>query len=245
MQLIEDQGRVTVEELVREFGVSTVTVRSDLDALAEMGALQRSHGGAVRSLDGTPDYPVRVKEALHHEEKNSIGQAAARLIKPNQTVIFDSGSTTAAVARHLKKTRPGPVTVVTNSLDIAADLAETPFVSIIMIGGLLRQISRSFVGPQAEQMMRQIHADHLFLGVDGITLEAGPSTPDILEAQLNSLMVSAAGEVTVVCDSTKFGRRSLSLICPMNAVHRVITDSSLSPEIAPQLEKMGIQLVLA
>ncbi len=245
LQLIEEQGRVTVEELVRQFGVSTVTVRSDLDALAEMGTLQRSHGGAVRSLDGTPDYPVRVKEALHHEEKNRIGQAAARLIKPNQRVIFDSGSTTAAVARHLKKARPGPVTVVTNSLDIAADLAETPFVSIIMIGGLLRQVSRSFVGPQAEQIMRQVHADHLFLGVDGITLEAGPSTPDILEAQLNSLMVSAADEVTVVCDASKFGRRSLSLICPMNAVHRVITDSSLSPEIAPQLEKLGIQLVLA
>ena len=236
---------MTVHELVREFGVTTVTVRSDLDALAEMGSLQRSHGGAVRMLETIPDYPVRVKETLHQDEKTRIGQAAARLVKPNQTVILDSGSTTLAVARQLKDARPGPFTMVTNSLDIAMGLAELPMVSVIMVGGLLRQVSRSFVGPQAEQMMRQIHANHLFLGVDGICLTAGPSTPDILEAQLNALMVSAADEVTVVSDSSKFGRRSLSLICPMNAVHRVITDSKITPESVQELERMGIQVVIA
>ena len=245
LQLLEERGRVTVRELVREFGVTTVTVRSDLDTLAGLGSLQRSHGGAVRLLETTADYPVRFKKALHQDEKTRIGQAAARLVKPGQTVILDSGSTTLAVARHLKEPPPGRFTVVTNSLDIAMDLAEMPFVSVIMVGGLLRQVSRSFVGPQAEHMMRQIHADHLFLGVDGISLDAGPSTPDVLEAHLNSLMVAAADEVTVVSDASKFGRRSLSVICPMSSVHRVITDKGISPETVQELERMGVQVIVA
>jgi DeoR/GlpR family transcriptional regulator of sugar metabolism len=245
LQLLEEQGRVTVQELAGEFGVTTVTVRSDLDALAKSGSLQRSHGGAVRLQGGISDYPVRFKEALHQDQKTRIGRAAARLVKPAQTVILDSGSTTLAVARQLRDGRPGPLTVITNSLDISMDLAELPFVSVIMVGGLLRQVSRSFVGPQAEQMMRQIHADHLFLGVDGISLDVGPSTPDILEAQLNALMVEAAEEVTVVSDASKFSRRSLSLICPMRSVHRVITDSGISPATVQELERMGIQVIVA
>jgi DeoR family transcriptional regulator of aga operon len=245
LQLLEERGRVTVHELVDEFGVTPVTARSDLDALAGMGSLQRSHGGAVRLLEAIPDYPVRFKETLHHEEKARIGRAAARLVKPNQTVILDSGTTTLAVARHLKDGRPGRLTIITNSLDISMDVAELPNASVIMVGGLLRQISRSFVGPQAEEMMRQIHADHLFLGVDGMSLVDGPSTPDILEAQLNALMVSAAEEVTVVCDANKFGRRSLSVICPMRSVHRVVTDSSVSPDVVKELERIGVQVLVA
>ena len=93
--------------------------------------------------------------------------------------------------------------------------------------------------------MRQIHADHLFLGVDGLSLDAGPSTPDILEAQLNALMVSAADEVTVVCDASKFGRRSLSVICPMNSVHRVVKDSGINPGTAQELKRLGVQVIIA
>jgi DeoR family transcriptional regulator, aga operon transcriptional repressor len=245
LQLLEERGRVTVHELVGEFGITTVTARGDLDVLAELGSLQRSHGGAVRLLEPAPDYPVRFKETLHHDEKVRIGRAAARLVKPNQTVILDSGSTVLAVARQLKAARPGPFTIITNSLDISMDLAELPNASVIMVGGLLRQISRSCVGPQAEQMMRQIHADHLFLGVDGISLEAGPSTPDILEAQLNALMVQAADEVTVVSDSSKFGRRSLSVICPLRSVHRVITDSGINLDTVRELERIGLQVIVA
>ncbi|HTP33542.1 MAG TPA: DeoR/GlpR family DNA-binding transcription regulator [Candidatus Acidoferrales bacterium] len=245
LQMLEERGRVTVNELVGEFGVTTVTVRGDLDALAKSRSLQRSHGGAVRVLGTSPDYPVRFKEALHQEEKARIGLAAARLVKPDQTVILDSGTTTRAVARALKSQGPGPFTVITNSLDISMDLADLLQASVILVGGLLRKVSRSFVGPQAEQMMHQIHADHLFLGVDGITLDAGPSTPDILEAQLNALMVQAAGEVTIVCDASKFGRRSLSVICPMRSVRRVITDSRIPPPTVRELEQMGVEVIVA
>ena len=245
LQILEERGRVTVNELVGEFGVTTVTVRGDLDALAKARSLQRSHGGAVRLLSTSPDYPVRFKEALHQEEKARIGVAAARLVKPDQTVILDSGTTTRAVARALKNSSPGPFTVITNSLDISMDLADLPQASVILVGGLLRRVSRSFVGPQAEQMMRQIHADHLFLGVDGITLDAGPSTPDILEAQLNALMVQAANEVTIVGDASKFGRRSLSVICPIRSVSRVITDRGINPKTVQELEQVGVEVIVA
>jgi DeoR/GlpR family transcriptional regulator of sugar metabolism len=123
------------------------------------------------------------------------------------------------------------------------ELADLPFVTVIMVGGILRQISRSFVGPQAEQMMRDLHADHFFLGVDGMDVEIGPSTPDILEAQLNGLMMRSAREVTVTADSSKFGRRSLSVIGPLDLIQRVVTDKAIDDSVAEALKGRNIEVV--
>jgi DeoR family transcriptional regulator, aga operon transcriptional repressor len=116
------------------------------------------------------------------------------------------------VARHIRNARVLPLTVITNALNVAYELAEADGISLIMIGGILRSASSSFVGPQAERMLQDLHADHLFLAVDGLHPEAGYSTPDILEAQLNAMMIRIANEVTVVADASKFWRRSLSVI---------------------------------
>ncbi len=207
---IERHGQITINELVRQFSVSAVTARGDLDSLALGGAAVRSHGGAVRRQEPTEDYPLRLKATLHRAEKIKIGRAAAKLVQPNETIILDSGTTTAEIARHLKTMKLPSITVITNALNIAMELADTPGVSLIMIGGLLRPVSYSFVGPQAEAMLRELHADRVFLAVDGFDAESGPSTPDILEAQLNGLMMRAAKEVNVVADSSKLGRRSVS-----------------------------------
>jgi len=242
--LLETEGRVTVNDLVRRFGVSTVTMRADLDTLAESGALVRSHGGAVRRLDPVQDYSVAFKETMHHAEKVRIGLAAAGLLKPNQTIILDSGTTTLQVARHIKQQKLKGLTVVTNALNIAGELVDAPNVSLIMLGGLLRQVSNSFVGPQAERMLAALHADHLFLGVDGLDLEVGPTTPDILEAELNSLMIAVSTEVTIVADSSKIGRRSLSTIGSLPAIHRLITDDRIKPEAAQALKARGLELIV-
>lgn len=244
LELLEKNGRVTVDELARHFGVSAVTARTDLDALAELGALRRSHGGAVRALDPLHDYPLKLKEILHHDEKTRIARAAVQLVQPNQTVILDSGSTTAEIARQFKRARIKGISVITNSLSIGSELAEIQGITVIMIGGILRELSQSCVGPHAEQMMRDLHADHLFLAVDGLHVEVGPSTPDILEAQLNGLMVRASNEITVVADSSKFGRRSMSVIAPMDQVDRVITDSGVQPEMVEALKRRGVELVI-
>jgi DeoR family transcriptional regulator of aga operon len=243
-EIVEQRGRITVEDIAAKFKVSTVTARGDLDVLTERGGVIRSHGGAVRQLNPTVDYPLRFKEALHHPEKARIGRAAARLIKPHQTIILDSGTTTAQVARQVKSDRIQPLTVITNALNVAYELAESEAVSLILIGGILRHASSSFVGPQAERMLRDLHADHLFLAVDGLHPDEGFSTPDILEAQLNNVMIRASTEVTVVADASKFSRRSLSLISNIRSVQRVITDDRVDRQTVSRLRDQGLEVIL-
>lgn len=244
LELLDAEERVTVADLVMKFGVSAVTARADLDALSQIGALVRSHGGAVGRFDPMQDYPLKFKETLHHAEKVRIGQAAAQMLRSNQTVILDSGSTTEQVARHIKSMKLKSLTVITNALNIAVQLADTPAIALIMVGGILRHVSQSFVGPQAERMLQGLHADHFFLAVDGLDPATGPSTPDILEAQLNSVMLNVAREVTIVADASKFGRKSLSVIAPMERIHRVITDFRVSPEAAEAVRERGTELVV-
>ncbi len=147
LDLVDQEDQITVTDLVKRFSISALTVRSDLDALASIGAVVRSHGGAVRRLEATQDYPLRTKETLHRDEKIRIGRAAAELVQSGETIILDSGTTTAEVARYLKKMKMQSLTVITNALNIAIELADAPGISLIMIGGLLRPVSCSFVAP--------------------------------------------------------------------------------------------------
>src|SRR5689334_25403388 len=130
LDLVDQDGQVTVADLVKRFAISAVTVRSDLDTLASVGAVVRSHGGAVRRLEATQDYPLRMKETLHRDEKVRIGRAAAELVQPGEPIILDSGTTTAEVARHLKRMKTQPLTVITNALNIAMELADLPGISL-------------------------------------------------------------------------------------------------------------------
>jgi len=243
LEIVEQSGRVTVGDIVQKLSVSAVTARSDLDALSSARMIVRSHGGGVRPPDATRDYPVDFKATLHRAEKQRIGEAAAGLVRPNETIILDSGSTTAEIARQLKHAQLHNVTVITNALNIATELVGASGISLIMIGGILRQISRSFVGPHAEQILREFHADRLFLAVDGFDLETGPSTPDILEAQLNGLMMEVARETTIVTDSSKLGRRSLSRIGSADRIHRLITDSGAPREFLEALQERGVEII--
>ena len=243
-EIIETRDRATVQELAARFGVSTVTIRSDLDALARAGGVVRSHGGALRREEETEDLPLGVKQTLHQPEKMRIAQAAARLIRDGETIILDSGTTTAAIAARIGSLRLRSLTVITNALNVASVLAPLPNVRLIMIGGLLRQVSFSLVGPQAEQVLRGLHADRLFLGVDSLDPEIGVMTPDLLEAQLNALMIEVSQEVVAVADASKFGRRSVSVIAGVEKIHRLITDESASPEIVEALRSRGVEVIL-
>jgi DeoR family transcriptional regulator, aga operon transcriptional repressor len=243
LDLVGQDGQATVAELAKLFSISAVTARGDLDALASMGTIVRSHGGAVRRLEAAQDYPLRTKEALHRDEKCRIGRAAAELVRAGETIILDSGTTTVEIARHLKILKIQSVTVITNALNIASELTDTTGISLIMIGGLLRPVSSSFVGPQAESMMSELHADRLFLAVDGFDLQTGPSTPDVLEAQLNNMMMRSAREVTVVADFSKLGRRAISKIGPFDRIYRLITDKQAPAEFTEALRQKGIEVI--
>ena len=244
LDLLALQQRVTVNELARRFSVSAVTIRGDLDVMADAGHLVRSHGGGLARTGTQPDLPLTVKATLHRAEKQRIGRAAAALVRDGETVILDSGTTTAEIARNLKGRRPGRITVVTNALNVASELAAQPHVHVIVVGGMLRQMSQSLVGPHAEQTLSGLRADRLFLAVDGLDPDVGLTTPDVLEAQLNALMIKVAREVTVVADSIKFGKRSLSVIGSLDAVHRVITDRSADDAMLGVLRERSIEVQL-
>jgi len=244
MELLDTQERVTVEELVERFSVSAVTIRGDLDALAEIGAVVRSHGGALKRVNAPEDVPIAVKETLHHAEKVRIGHAAARMIKDGETIMLDSGTTTLEIARQIRFVRFRSLNVITNALNIAMELAALPQVRLIMIGGILRQMSYSLAGPPAELTVRGLHADRLYLGVDGIDPEIGIMTPDVLEAQLNAQMIQISREVVVVADSSKFQRRSLSIIARLDSVHKVITDAGTSPEMIESMQARGVEVIV-
>ena len=245
MEVLEGQERVTVEELVERFGVSAVTIRGDLDSLAEIGAVVRSHGGALKRVDAPEDVPIAVKETLHHAEKVRIGHAAARMIKDGETILLDSGTTTLEIARQIRYVKFRSLNVITNALNIAMELAALPAVRLIMIGGILRQMSYSLAGPPAELTVKGLHADRLYLGVDGIDPEIGVMTPDVLEAQLNAQMIQISREVVVVADFSKFQRRSLSIIARLDEVHKVITDSGTPPEMIEALQAKGVEVIVA
>jgi DeoR family transcriptional regulator, aga operon transcriptional repressor len=242
LELIQKDGRALVSELSRNLKISQITIRKDLDYLQSKGLIQRSHGGALRiQASALVDPTLQEKQKRHSEEKQRIAAEALKMVEEGQCIILDSGTTTSAIAKGLKQF--AQLTVITNAVNIAAELAGTDF-EVILIGGTLRKNSFSLVGPLAEDNLEEMHADILFLGVDGFDLEVGITTPNFLESRVNRAMVKAARKVVAVCDSSKFNRRSLSRIVPPDAVHAVITDRDLPEEIAEALKALNVNLTL-
>jgi DeoR family transcriptional regulator of aga operon len=220
LEIMAREGRVLVRELADRFDTSHVTIRNDLKILHTEGLIQRAHGGGLPAGGGTLiDPSLKEKESLQQDEKRRIGETA--------------------VARALRQHRE--LTVITNAVNIAAELAPTPM-ELILTGGILRERSFSLVGPLAEETLRQLQADVLFLGVDGFDVEYGLTTPNLLEAKVNRVMVEIARRVVMVCDSSKFGRRSLCLIVPPGSIDEVITDTGIAKSELRALEKVGIKV---
>jgi DeoR family transcriptional regulator of aga operon len=243
LKVLDQNGRITVEEVAQRFGVSYVTARADLDALAEIGSLIRSHGGGIKPL-APPEHPLRARESMRRDEKIRIAEAAMQLIRPYQTVILCSGSTLAELASQIGKNRAEQITVITHALNIASQLAGLPNLNLVMIGGIIRQSSTAAVGPHAEQMFHSLHADHCFMSTVGLDADLGITTLDIMEAHLNLRMIQNAAQVTVLADSSKFGHRSLSLISDFRTVHRVITDAAAPAAQVEKLRTRGVEVVL-
>src|SRR5271167_2812153 len=242
LEALRMDGRVLVVELAKRFRTSRVTIRKDLEILHSTGKIHRTHGRALPAREGALEDPtLRKKEKLHRAEKIQIAIAAAHMVGEGQVVILDSGTTTTAIARALRHHQN--LTIITNAVNIAAELAGSSL-DVILTGGTLRKNSFSLVGPIAEETLRRLSADLLFLGVDGFDVQYGLSTPNLLEAKVNRVMVEVAKRTVAVCDSSKFGRRSLSSIAPFSAVHQLITDRGIPRSDLAALKKMGIQVTL-
>lgn len=242
LELLNRDGRVFVKELADQFNTSQVTIRKDLETLHEQNHLHRTHGGALPAREGALEDPtLREKEQLHRKEKLHIATAAARMVNEGQVVILDSGTTTTAIARALRVFKK--LTVVTNAVNIAVELAGTP-IDVILTGGTLRKNSFSLVGPIAEETLAHLNADILFLGVDGFDVRHGLSTPNLLESKVNRMMAEIAKRTVAVCDSSKFGRRSLSLIIETSAIQQVITDRGISKSDLRVLKEAGVEVTI-
>jgi DeoR family transcriptional regulator of aga operon len=242
LETLSREGRVLVTDLARRFHTSEVTIRKDLEILHSQGRVHRTHGGALPAQESALEDPtLREKEKLHRKEKLQIASAAARMVKEGQVVILDSGTTTTAIARALRKFVN--LTVITNAVNIAAELSGSTL-EVILTGGTLRKNSFSLVGPIAEDTLHRLNADILFLGVDGFDVHYGLSTPNLLEAKVNRAMMEVARITVAVCDSSKFGRRSLSSIAPPSSVHHVITDRHIPKSDLNALRKAGILVTL-
>lgn len=235
--MVQERGKVEVAELAAAFGVSAMTIRRDLAELAARGLIDRTYGGAViqRPTAVEPTYNEKVR--LHAEEKDRIGRAAAELVTDGDTLILDAGSTTLAVARHLKGKRD--LTVVTNDLLIACELVPVHGIRVILAGGICRPDFFCTVGLPCEELLRQISANKLFLGADAVDAERGVTNATWEEVPVKRLMMQAAQQVVLVADHSKFGWAALALVARLDEIDQIITDSGLADDVAEQVAAAG------
>ncbi|GAA5522206.1 DeoR/GlpR family DNA-binding transcription regulator [Aliifodinibius salicampi] len=241
IQKIQSEGSVRVDELSEEFDVSTVTIRNDLDFFEEKGLIHRTYGGALLRNNVYNDPSLEEKQKINVEEKKRIGEYAAGLVSDGDSIILDSGTTTREIALRLKEKKD--LTLMTNAINIAVELAGVSGMRLMLTGGVLRDKSYSLVGPEAERMMENYYFDKLFLGVDGMNFDHGLTTPNPQEAQLNRMMVERSNTVILVSDSSKFGRHSFSYICGLEPIETVITDTKISSEFEEGFKERDIEVV--
>lgn len=246
-RLLDDGERITVAELARRFGVTDVSIRRDLTILEDAGVVRRVHGGAVAPsvVRGQGAYAHKVRE--HRDKKARIGAAAARLIHPGDVIVFDSGSTVAQVAAHVPAPlrRGNAITVVTNSLPVIREMSGWDGPHLICLGGLYLPDYEALVGPQTVADLRELSADVVFLGCDGLTVENGLTTPHVLVAEVAATMATRARRVVAVADSTKIGRRGFTPIVPLSAVNILITDDEADPTELGRVQELGIEVTVA
>ena len=224
IKILEKQNRVLIKDLCSNFDTTAVTIRKDLDLLEKQGLLKRTHGGAILHKPLYRGLALNEKEKLNADEKQRIADEAVKLIKEGDVVILDSGSTTTRLAKNMKKFKN--VTVITNAVNIALELADSE-VKIILIAGEFQKDSSTLIGPLTEDVLKKVSADKLFHGGDGIDYEIGITTPNIVEAKASREMMQRAGENILLADSSKFGRRSLGVICQISEIDRIITTKKL------------------
>jgi DeoR/GlpR family transcriptional regulator of sugar metabolism len=245
LALVDEQGAVKVSELVDELGVSDMTVRRDIESLAEQGLVERVHGGALAVGGRTSEEPgFSAKSALMTAQKTAIAEAAAALVEPGSAIGISAGTTTYELARAIRGVPD--LTVVTNSMPVAQLLHEagTPGQSVVLTGGV-RTPSHALVGPIAVSALRSLHLDRLFLGAHGVDLHAGLTTPNLVEAETNRALVACARRVCVLVDHTKWGVVGLSTFLELDQVDTLVTDDAMPPRAQAALRDRIGELIIA
>jgi DeoR family transcriptional regulator of aga operon len=250
LELLSQRGKLDVEELVQALDVSAATVRRDLDRLADQQLLTRTHGGAVPTA-ASYDLPLRYKATRFADAKLRIAQTGAAMVRTGQVVGFNGGTTTTEVARALARRvelsgeGQSALTVVTNALNIATELAVRRHIKIVALGGVARPQSYELIGPLADASLGQINLDLVFLGVDAFDIEHGATAAHEGEASINRQLAARAGRVVVVADHSKFGKSAFARICDVAEIDALLTDAAPDAEMAAALAAHDVEVVVA
>ncbi len=241
-EIIHTQGRAAVSELSQHFGVSEVTIRADLQALAEQRLVVRTHGGAVAATSAAGDLALALRRQRQVQEKSRIGRAGAERIANGDAVFLDSSSTSLAIAFHLKLHRY--VTVVTNSLEVVYELRTAPTVDVVMVGGVLQRETASLVGAYGLDELRSFNLQTGFFGAHGIDLAAGLTDVSAEEAAVKRPLAALCRQVIAVLDATKWGRVGLASFAELQQIGVIITDAEAPAALVEQMRAAGIEVVI-
>lgn len=253
LELVVERSSVEVDEVAELLGVSIATIRRDFDSLARQQLLSRTHGGAV-ATGGSIALPLNYKMAKGDEVKQRIAEAAALLVNRYDIIGINGGTTTTAVARAIAarpEFNPGDstdfqpaLTVVTNAVNIAAELTVRHQIKIVVTGGVARPQSYELTGPFAEEVLKEVNIDTAFLGVEAIDVEIGAAARHEDEARVNRQIAARARKIVVVTDSSKFEKRAFASIRPVSEIDVLITDSGLDKKIAKAFKSLGVEVVI-
>ncbi len=243
LQLLERQQRLSVNEICVTFEVSEATARRDLESLASRGRLQRVHGGAIVLTQAPPESPILQRQNEQTGEKVRIGQAAAALVQPGETVFLGSGTTVLEAARALRGRRD--LTVLTNSLLVVNALAGAEGLTIICLGGILRESEFSFIGHITEQALAEVRADKALIGTRAISLEHGLTNEYLPETMTDRAILKSGKEIIVLADHTKFGRAATVLLAPLESIHTIVTDQEPPRDFLETAQARGLRVVLS
>jgi DeoR/GlpR family transcriptional regulator of sugar metabolism len=231
-------GTAHVSDLAESFGVSEMTVRRDLGALARDGKLERVHGGAVDSAE--PGFSQI--EVERFDIKDRLGAAAAAMVQDGMTVMVDIGTSTLQLARHLHGRK---ITVVTTNLAVVEELLPDQDIELVLPGGVVRRNYRSLVGVLAEDSLRQIKSDILFFGTSGVDLEMGVWDTTMIEVPIKRLMIAGAGEVVLIADAAKFSMTGMVRVCGPESITHIVTDAPLPAACRSAVDAAGIEVTVA
>ena len=250
LAFIKSKDFVRVVDLSTRFGVSEVTVRGDLDALADLGHIRRIRGGAMSQASlALPRPELSFEEALntHTAEKISIGHAAADLVSQGETIMLDVGTTTTAVARAILEHEDlRDIVIFTNALNIALELeVAIPRITVVVTGGTLRPLQHSLVNPLGSEIIERVNAHTFFMGCNGVDPVRGVTNANLPEAEVKQRMLRTARRRIVVADGTKIGKVEVAQVCGIEDIDLLITDRSVDPTLLAALRERGLEVLLA
>ena len=242
-RFVEQHGRARVAELADHFDVSTVTIRKDLDALADRGRVIRTHGGAIAPRVRRQDLTHDVRDQMQREEKSAIGALAAAQVSDGESILIDASTTGLYLARELMHRSAGQsLTIVTNSIRMASELAVRPDIVVLLMGGRVRGRSLSLVGQLGDAVLSRVNVQKAFVGAAGFTLEEGLTETTEEEAQIKRAMVAAVREVYAIVDHSKWGRVASATFCRAEGLTAVITDAGAPESMIAELEQKGVKV---